>query len=337
MNSMKPAVSINEEICRKTGLLIKELRPRKTFYERPFLKIPAPEEIRLRGYFYAVAICHQTYNLHHPGLNLYGWDYIEHVFSGLMKDQHQLLQPGFLAGTGNAGVQSLLAGLFSPDQKPENTSLDRLEERAFMLTELDCFVGDDFRSSLEYLVQNANGYLVFRGKGFYEILSDLAAFSDPKRKKVTFLIKLLEEARLVKVKDTCNFIPIMDYHMQRVLMRLGCVEVNDSSLREKLVAKILLPDDIEIRNTCIDAFRLISDISGHAVTKLNDFFWSLGRSCCNYEPLCRTGRCEKQPCTFFEIVELQEHTRCRFEKVCKGFQDEGYRQLWQPIVDTNYY
>jgi len=334
---MKPAVSINEEICRKTGLLIKQLHPRKTFYGRPFLKIPAPEEIRLRAYFYAVAICHQTYNLHHTGLNLYGWDYIEHVFTGLMKDHHQLLQPGFLSGTENEKVQIMLAGLFSPDQNPATTSLDRLEERSAMLMELDGFIGDNFRSSLVNLVQNANGYLVFRGKGFYEILSGLAAFSDPKRKKTTFLIKLLEEAGLVRVKDTCNFIPIMDYHMQRVLMRLGCVEINDRELHDKLTGKIQLPDDIEIRNTCIGAFRLIADISGHAVTKLNDFFWSLGRSCCNLEPLCQAGHCEKQPCTFFEIVELREHTHCRFEKVCKGFQDEGYRQLWQPIVDTNYY
>jgi hypothetical protein len=334
---MEGSVIINREKCTETGLLIKNLHARQGFYERPFLRISAPVETQLRGYFYAVAICHQTYNLHHLTLNLYGWDYIEHVFTSLMNEQHELLMPGFPESTDFRLFKKLLASLFSADNNPEHTSLDRLEERSGMIIELDRFLKDNFDSSISKLVKNAGGYLVYRGKGYYEILPGLSAFADPRRKKITFLLKLLEEAKLVKIKDSCNFVPIMDYHMQRVLMRLGCVEITDNELYTKLIGKVQLPDDIEIRNNCINAFRLIADISGHQVTKLNDFFWSLGRSCCNIEPLCQAGHCEKEPCTFFEIVELKEHTKCYFESVCKGFHDEKYRNLWQPVVETNYY
>jgi len=334
---MEGNVLINREKCQETGLLIKSLHPRKGFYERPFLRIQAPIETQLRGYFYAVAICHQTYHLYHQPLNLHGWDYIEHVFTRLINEQHELLMPGFAEKSDFRSFKMLLASLFSADNDPDHTTLDRLDERSAMIIELDRFLSDRFDSSIQKLVKNAGGYLVYRGKGFYEILSGLAAFADPRKKKITFLLKLLEEAKLVKIKDSCNFVPIMDYHMQRVLMRLSCVEITDKELHAKLVGKIPLPDDIEIRNTCINAFRLIADISEHPVTKLNDFFWSLGRSCCNLEPLCRAGHCEKEPCTFFEIVDLKEHTQCFFEPVCKGLKDENYRNLWQPVVETNYY
>lgn len=334
---MEGNVIVNREKCREAGMLISKLHPRKGFYERPFLRISAPVETRLRGYFYAVAICHQTYNLYNLPLNLYGWDYIEHVFTRLMNERHELLMPGFPENTDFRSFKILLASLFSADNDPDNTTLDRLDERSAMIIELDRFLKGRFDSSISRLVENAGGYLVYRGKGYYEVLSGLAAFADPRKKKITFLLKLLEEAKLLKIKDTCNFVPIMDYHMQRVLMRMGCIDITDKELHTKLVSKVQLPDDIEIRNTCIHAFRLISDISGHPVTKLNDFFWSLGRSCCNHEPLCQAGHCEKKPCTFFEIVDLKEHSKCSFEPVCKGFYDETYRNLWQPVVETNYY
>jgi len=334
---MLEKVSIDQVTCRKTAAKLRDVSLRKSFYERPFLKIAAPVEVRLRGYTYAVAVCHQTYNLKHRGLNLFGWDYIEHVFSRLMKERHEVLQPGFLARKSNPEVQSILATLFSEDQEPANTTLDRLEERSAMLIELDAFLEAGFNSSLREWVRKANGCLILRGRGFYESMSGLAAFADPRKKKITFLLKLLEEAGMIQVKDTCNFIPIMDYHMQRVLMRLGCVEINDPELYDHLANRHPQPDDVEIRNTCIKAFRLIALESGHPVTKLNDFFWSLGRSCCNEQPLCNTGHCEKTPCTFFEIVDIKEHTQCFFKEICKGYGDEKYRRLWQPVVETNFY
>jgi hypothetical protein len=334
---MTKNVSVDNEICTKTAELIRELSLRNSFYERPFLRVSAPEEIRLRGYFYAVAICHQTYNLQNKNLGLFGWDYLEQVFTRLMVEQANILKPGALASMPIVDLENQLAGLFSPDGIPEHTTLDRLEERCVMLVELDRLIVYKFESRLVKLMASAGNKLMNDGNGFYELLPIISAFEDPLRKKITFLIKLLQEAEIITILDPENYIPIMDYHMQRVLLRIGCVEVNDQELRRKLINRSTLQSDEEIRKACINAFGIIAGISGYPVTKMNDFFWSLGRSCCNETPLCQAGRCEKEPCTFFEIVGLKSHTECYFKSACKGYSDKTYRELWQPMVDTHYY
>ena len=334
---MQEKVSVNTMLCKKTGNVLQGLQLRREFYRRPFLSMTVPAETRLRAFFYSVAICHQTYNLHHPGLSLYGWDYLERVFTQLMQDNDPLLQPGFSKASGIDDICRRLASLFSADGNPDHTTLDRLDERAQFMIDLDVFVDDFFESRIENLIETADNELIHSGTGFYEILPGLIAFSDPMKKKVTFLLKLLEEAGMVNIRDKQNFTPIMDYHMQRVLLRTGCVEIPDEDLHHKLSDHKPIQSDEEVRNACIDAFKLIADVSGHPVTKLNDFFWSLGRSCCNNEPLCRVGRCEKDPCTFYEIVELTDHRECILKDVCKGFRDDHYRNLWQPVVETHYY
>jgi hypothetical protein len=334
---MEKMVNIDIQTCRKTAELIKDLRLRDDFYDRPFLKVSAPAEIRFRGYFYAVAICHQTYHLQQRQLNLFGWDYLEYEFTRLMKEQAGILMPGAVASMSAGDLRQQLASLFSPDGIAEHSTLDRIEERAMMLSELDQFLADNFQSKLCNLVESTGERLLNEGKGFYEVCPPLTAFADPMRKKITFLLKLLQEAEMIKILDPENFIPIMDYHMQRVLMRIGCIRIVDDNLYLKLVNKSLVDNDEEIRRACIEAFSLISALSGHVVTKMNDFFWSLGRSCCNENPLCQSGHCEKEPCTFFEIVDLEEHTECQFKSVCSGYTDPKYRSLWQPMVETHYY
>jgi hypothetical protein len=334
---MNKNASVNLKVCEETGLLIKGISLRKAFYERPFLTTQAPLETRLRAFFYSVAICHQTYSLKNEDLHLYGWDYLEYVFTRLMKDQDEFLMPGAMLPANINELSLKLASLFAPDNLPKLTTLDRLDERVLFLINLDAFTDIHFDSLLVNLMRTANGKLLNNGKGFYEILQPTLAFGDPMKKKTTFLLKLLEEAGMVEIADKENFVPIMDYHMQRVLLRMGCVEINNPEIHAKLIHHDLLESDEEIRSACIEAFKIISEISGHPVTKLNDFFWSLGRSCCNAKPLCQFHKCEKNPCTFFQIVDIPKHSECSFVSTCKGFNDENYRSLWQPVVETHYY
>jgi hypothetical protein len=129
----------------------------------------------------------------------------------------------------------------------------------------------------------------------------------------------------------------MDYHMQRALLRIGCVEVLDRDLREKLINKTPLDSDEDIRKASVGAMRLMSRLSGHSILEMNDFFWTLGRSCCKEKTLCKDGICNKDPCTFKLAVEIDSHDNCVFDGVCKGSRDESYRKLWQPMFDTHYY
>lgn len=335
MNS-KPVI-INNDQCNRVGEIIKNLKLRPDFYRREFISLKTDNETKCRMLFFAVAICHQTYFLRNPKLNLFGWDYLEHVFLKLAKQKSQLLNPSFLSKTGAGNLIKMIKPLFSHDGMPENCTLDRLEERVVLMKEAGKILLSRYENSVRNMLDKADCYLFGNGEGLYEILACFTAFSDPLRKKSTFFIKLLQEANLVKIHDPENFIPIMDYHMQRVLLRLGCVEIIDPGLRQKLINRTEINSDHEIRSACVEAFRIIAGVSGNGITRMNDIFWSLGRSCCNETMLCVHKYCEKSPCTFTQIVDVDIHDFCIFANVCKGNKDENYRKLWQPIIKTHFY
>ncbi len=331
------SVKLNPQQCRNVGREIRRYRLRNDFYARPFLSAPYDTELRYRMMFFAVAICHQTHTLHHPVLNLWGWDYLEHAFLEIAAKKPHLLDPAFLGRQQPDTLADMLSPWFAYDGNAQHCTLDRLDERTRLMIDASGFLTKHFNGKVSGLILSTQQMLINNGKGLYEIMKNTEAFADPMQKKTTFLIKLLEEAGLLKIKDTENFIPIMDYHMQRVLLRLGCVEIADDELYKKLVERKPLDSDTAVRSACIDAFRIIAGESRYPVTKMNDFFWSLGRSCCNETMLCSHGRCTKEPCTLTLIVNLKEHRQCILQSVCKGAGDEKYRKLWQPIVETHFY
>ena len=327
---------INTARCQRVGEALKPLSLKADFYARPYLNVDAPAETRFRMHFFAVAICHQTHNLHLRELNLFGWDYLEYVFSALAANDAQLLRPEYLLHSDTERLAGELAAVFSATGKPEDTTLDRLSERAGLMRDAASHLINTYRGEVGKIFEIAHNRLC-GSYGLYWLLPEFEAFADPQQKKSTFLIKLLEEDGLVEISDPEHFIPIMDYHMQRVLLRLGCVEVKDQGLRNKLLARETLQTDEPIRGLCIDAFKIIAGNSDHPVTKMNDFFWSLGRSCCHETTLCTDGFCSKNPCTFSQIVEAGTHQNCVFQDFCPGAAHPTYRDLWQPVVETHYY
>lgn len=327
---------LDPEKCRLVAASIKPLTLNKNFYSRPYLNLDVPEETKFRMHFFATAICHQTHQLYHPGLKLFGWDFIEHVFIALAKNDHRLLKLQNLFTAEISEIESDLQSAFAHAQDPMVCSLDRLTERARLMKAAAGILMEKYDGQLNNLFKIAEGRVAGPG-GLYELLPDFEAFEDPQQKKSTLLIKFLEEENLIRIQDTENFIPIMDYHMQRVLLRLGCVAVVDKDYKRKIINRETLGSDEPIRGLCIEAFKIIAAESGHPVTKMNDFFWSLGRSCCNQTTLCTDQVCEKDPCTFTEIVEIGDHSRCVFQDICPGAVRESYRKLWQPVVETHYY
>jgi hypothetical protein len=205
------------------------------------------------------------------------------------------------------------------------------------MKELSRFIQKRFEGSFSGFLEEANGKLFNHGKGFYETLGQTGAFSDPLRKKSSFLAKLLIDSKLFTISDRKNYIPIMDYHMQRVLLRLGCVKVLDNALGISLRNQTPVTSDQAVRNACIEAMHNLVINSGIDPWVMNDIFWSLGRSCCNETTLCTDKCCMKDPCSFQAIVQIPDHKNCSFETTCKGFQDKETRRLWEPIVETHYY
>ncbi|HPE56976.1 MAG TPA: hypothetical protein P5514_01735 [Bacteroidales bacterium] len=330
-------VQLNHTQIDNVASVLKGATINPDFLGREFLHFNADRETKLRVYFLSAAICHQTRTLQHPELNLYGWEYMEYGFLQLLHQKNPLLNPGYLSICSNQDVEGLLKQTFSPDGNPENCTLDRIEERSLMLLDICRIVKARYGSRISTLIDNANGFLVNNGKGLYEILSAFMGFSDPQKKKITFFIKLAMDAGVINIKDTENLIPIMDYHMQRVLLRTGCVVVDDPDEMIKLRAKTPVLTDEPIRGKCIAALRLLSKKSGLELLSLNDIFWPLGRSCCHETTLCTTGTCAKTPCTLTQTLSLKTHEKCLLQEVCIGSLDESVRSLYEPFVETHYY
>ena len=316
---------------------MKTLKLRPGHYAREYLTLDVDPETKMRAHFFVAAICHQAHTLKSEKLNLVGWSYLEHAFTELMKQNSKLLDPNYLVELSASGLGNQLAMLFSDDGTLENTTLDRLEERAGFMIEIGKIIIEKYQGRLENMISQSNGYLIKDGRGLYELLEQFEPFNDPFRKKSTIFIMTISGANLVKIKDPENFISPMDYHVMRVLLRMGCVEINDDELEQKLKSHTPIASDQEIRAACIKAMHAIAKEAGINVLYLDDMFWPLGRSCCHRSILCQSNKCDKDPCAFFETVDIQSHDKCEFQEVCKGSQNERYRKFWQPIVETHFY
>jgi hypothetical protein len=330
-------VVVDTEQCLAISGIIPGLLIRPEFLMRPFLNYPLEKETRLRMLFYSVAVCHQTRSLKSHKHQLFGWDFIEKGFLELAIGNSRLLDVDFLNSSDTDTIGRRLQIAFSDDGTIQHSTIDRVDERANLMKELSRFVQNRFEGSFSGFLEEANGKLFNHGKGFYETLGQTVAFSDPMRKKSSFLAKLLIDSKLFAISDRENYIPIMDYHMQRVLLRLGCVKVLDNALAINLRNRTPVTSDEAVRNACMEAMQALISNSGVDPWVMNDIFWSLGRSCCNETTLCTDKCCMKDPCSFQAIVQIPDHNNCSFETTCKGFQDKETRRLWEPIVETHYY
>lgn len=331
------SVKANQSLCQEVGEIVKGFQINPEFFDREFVSMKVPEETKFRAYLYSLAICHQTHTLYNQLLNKKGWDYLEYAFSKLAQEDSKLLDPEFLSKLSEQELSDKLRVVFADDGNPKTCTLDRLEERSRFLIDIAKKLVDEFDGQVGNLLAKSESQLINNGYGIYELLADFEAYSDPMKKKSTCFIKMMSDAGIFEAIDPENIVPVMDYHMQRTLMRLGCVEILDDKLREKLINQAELDSDEEIRSACVEAMKMISKASGYQITKMDDFFWSFGRSCCKEKKLCIDGECNKSPCTFTRVVFAGDHTKCVFEDVCLGRHDEKYRDLWQPNVRTHYY
>lgn len=109
---------------------------------------------------------------------------------------------------------------------------------------------ENYQGSVLNLLQTTEGRAGVK-MGFISVWPFLRHTVIPFFKKASFLIKLLSDAGLFSIKDPENLVPVMDYHMQRVLLRTGAVEIHDLELHEALAMRKELPDDGLIREACI--------------------------------------------------------------------------------------
>lgn len=329
-------VTENLSLCGSIAKRLSSIRFSHTFTERRFLRLECEPEIHARALYFAVSICHQTHSLYSDSPRLYGWDYMEHIFAGIASTNPGFLNPARISAASHRILEQELSELFINNSSERKCTLDRLPERAELLRNSAELISGSYHNQVLALLQSTNNY-VSGNSGLYKRLEPATAFSDPFRKKSSFLLKLLTDANLYFYKDPECIEPIVDYHMQRVFLRSGTVEVSSAELYKNLVKKKPLVSDAVIRQATQRAMKQIAREAGLDLLTLNDIFWPLGRSCCLDNPLCVSGICSKTPCTLSVTLELTEHNHCLLSGICKGETDPVYRKLWHPEVATHYY
>ncbi|HVQ31805.1 MAG TPA: hypothetical protein VMV21_19570, partial [Vicinamibacteria bacterium] len=113
---------------------------------------------------------------------------------------------------------------------------------------------------------------------------------DPLRKKSALLALILRERPegfLPRRDDDVP--PIVDYHVQRSLLRLGVVDVRDDALRGRLEARMALSaeDEDAVRRAAFRGMRALRAVSGRSMAACDYFLFQMRHRCPEtQEPEC---------------------------------------------------
>jgi endonuclease III len=335
---MKSAVFVDREQCKKIASVVAKLKFKPSFYEREFLGFNGDDETKSRVFLYSLAICHQTHNLKSNVLKKAGWDYLEFIYINFGKTNSLFLEPDYLITQNSSSLADQLGKVFSDTGLITDSTFDFREERAKMLIDIANVLVKKYDGSVMRLLNATGGLLKNKGRGLYELLSEMKAYSgDPVQKKASGFIKFLADSNVYQFKDWENYFPMMDYHAQRVLLRMGCVVICDKNLETKLKNKEKMESDEEVRNACVEATKLISKLSGKELSKMNDIFYPLGRSFCTTTTLCHDHVVDIARMNFDKVIDLPDYKKCPFESICMVSIDKEDLKYWQPVVETTNY
>jgi hypothetical protein len=138
---------------------------------------------------------------------------------------------------------------------------------------------------------------------------------DPLRKKSALLALILRERPegfLPRGEEDVP--PIVDYHVQRSLLRLGVLRVEDGRLAGRLGARLLLEADDEraVRRAAFRAMTRLRDESGRSMAACDYFLFQMRHRC----PETREPDCP----------------RCPADPACAH-----RKELFQPVFRTTFY
>ncbi len=125
---------------------------------------------------------------------------------------------------------------------------------------------------------------------------DIPGYSeDPLRKKLYLLALTLQNRPegFLRVNDPEVMGPIIDYHLQRSVLRAGLVEVRDPGLRGRLASRRLVAEEEEaaVRRAAFRAVEKLMALSGLSPAAIDYFFFTNRRRC----PEMEEPRCSSCP------------------------------------------
>jgi hypothetical protein len=153
---------------------------------------------------------------------------------------------------------------------------------------------------------------------FLVILDKIGGYKeDPLRKKSALLALGLNDRpeRFFPLQDDERTTPIMDYHIMRLCLRTGLVDVADGDLKAKLTGRqVVSPaDEWAVRYPAYLVYDLLLSLSGKSPGALNGLLFSTARQRCPEmtEPQCQT---------------------CTLDPVCAH-----RKEYFQPVLRTTFY
>ena len=254
--------------------------------------------------------------------------------------------PGFFSAARMADLSlDEYRAMYALDGKPENSLISRPEERVRILRELGQGLlkqyggGSDVYLFVQMLADCNQRLQSVDNAGFLDWLSQFEGYSDPHHKKAFVLLKVLDRLDLFHPQDRENLYIPVDYHLIRMALRTGLVDVTDEGLARQLSSRqeASQPDDDEIRQVVKLAYKELETQSRIDVFVLDEIFWTIGRSCCHYSRPTRCETCDFTDCTVMKSFDYVCPGRCPLNSICLGAHDEAYRGLFEPNIVTTYY
>lgn len=205
---------------------------------------------------------------------------------------------------------------FSDDHGP--IMIDNINKRLIMVNKFGDFItrrSINLRNTLEKINKGKNPL-----KAFLNFTKRLPGYNtDPLLKKNTLLAIMLalRPEKFLKVdQKECVWPPMIDYHIMRLLLRMGIVDISglDKDNKEKIKARKKLTEELEkqIRKASFEAVKKIVILSGKSMFWVDQFLWNAREFCPEIEnPNCR---------------------KCALKKIC-----EKNTELFQPVFKTTNY
>lgn len=284
---------------------------------------------KLTLYFYVDAICHQTQNFSGEidGVYFRGWDYLLNSFIKEYKNDRNFISINRMKKIKGEDLKRIL-----------NNSGDRYYERAYLLRNCAYILKRDFNSDIFDIYKKSEGFIKRDdGNGIFDLFKRFKAYSDPLGKKTFLFLNIAKKVGFWEIKDPENLWVPVDYHLERVALRIGIVNV-DEEIIKKLVENRNIPQtiDLKLRRVVGDGVKNLTKISKVGVEKIDQIFWSLGRSICLKDaPLCDGTNLEKT--TFETITGINLKNGCPFRRLCNAYKNPNLRKIKESNVNTIYY
>ncbi|AFZ70561.1 hypothetical protein Calag_0820 [Caldisphaera lagunensis DSM 15908] len=319
-------VKINQESCEKLGSQLKSLKMKNIDMYDDENYFPPLTESKENVFLYFLVMVSIDHRLRFHDKPFEG--FIENKFYhgadalyklGILKykDDPSFFYPENLA---NINIDTVTKWLTIENKEGKKIYPSDIRVRHELLKDIGIKIKKNFSDPYD-IITISKGYLRRDyGNGFIDILKIFKAYQDPVEKKAFLLAKFLERRSILSINDPYNKELPIDNHLTRIALRLGIVDVDDTT-REKIYANIEFSDweDILLRLSVRQAYKMVSQYSGIDPFILDDFLWAFGRSCCKTkDPVCKTS-CTNE---CIKITGCKEN--CIFTKECKAFQNRIY-------------